>query len=66
MSVLLMTGGSVSPGGDRFERTPTYSGVFQEEEDGELATQTTLESLSQDQREQLARETETLSQEHFQ
>ena len=59
---VLGVGGSMSPGGDKFERTPTYSGVFQEEEGG--ASQTVLETLSPGQREQLARETETLSQEH--
>ena len=54
----------MSPGGDKFERTPTYSGVFQEEVEEGGASQTVLEALSPGQREQLARETDTLSQEH--
>jgi catenin alpha len=60
----LGAGGKMSPGGDKFERTPTYSGVFQEEVEEGGTSQTVLEALSPGQREQLARETETLSQEH--
>ena len=51
----------MSPENDKFERTPTYSSIFQEEGEG---GQTALAGLSSGQREQLARETETLSQEH--
>jgi catenin alpha len=59
---IISLGRSVSPGSGKFERTPTYSGVFQE--DGEGCSQVALAGLSSGQREQLARETETLSQEH--
>ncbi|CAI8041298.1 Catenin alpha [Geodia barretti] len=61
---VISLGGNMSPGGDKFERTPTYSGVFQEEVEEGGASQTVLEALSPGQREQLARETDTLSQEH--
>lgn len=63
LSLLHFLGGSISPGGDKFERTPTFSGVFQEEGDIK-ASQTSLTGLSSQQRAQLARESETLSQEH--
>ena len=58
-----MIDGKLSPSG-KFERTPRYSGVFQQQQEGEERTQTALAGLSSGQREQLVRETETLSQEH--